>query len=175
MSFTIIGVIMTIVAISGTPATGKSAVARLVGKKLRWMVIELNRLAQERGLYSGYDEERKTDVVDIGKIQKALDNIEAPNLIIESHYAHEMRCDLVVMLRANPAELRKRAREKGWSDKKTEENVVAEIMEVCKQDALDAGRKVFEVDTTGKRPARVAGEVVKIIKRFEDLRVKSKE
>ena len=166
---------MTVVAISGTPATGKTEVARAVGKKLGWKVIELNKLAEERELYSGYDEERKVRVVDLGKIQKALDNIEVPNLIIESHYAHEMKCDMVVMLRANPDEIRKRGREKEWSAKKTEENVIAEIMEVCKQDALDAGRKVFEVDTTGKRPARAAGEVVKIIKRFVSLGEKSKE
>ena len=165
---------MTIVAISGTPATGKTEVAGLVGKRLGWKVVELNQFARERGLYSGYDEERKADVVNLGRIQKALDNIEVPNMIIESHYAHEMRCDIVIMLRANPEELRKRGKEKGWSSRKTEENVLAEIMEVCKQDALESGRKVFEVDTTGKTPSKVAGELVKIIKRFVGLMEKSK-
>jgi adenylate kinase len=166
---------MTKVAISGTPASGKTIVAKLVGIRLGWMVVNLNKLAHERKLYSGYDEERKTQVVDLGKIQKALNNIEAQNLIIESHYAHEMKCDLVIVLRANPQEIRKRGREKGWSKKKIEENVVAEIMEVCKQEALDGGRKVFEVDTTGKKPEKVASEVVKIIQRFVDLSSKGKE
>jgi adenylate kinase len=165
---------MTVVAISGTPAAGKTEVARAAGRKLGWLVVELNQLARERGLYSGYDEGRKADVVDLGKVQKALDNIEAPNMIIESHYSHEMRCDMVIMLRANPDEIRKRGGEKGWRREKVEENVLAEIMEVCKQDALDAGRKVFEVDTTGKSPSRVAGEVVRIIKRFVGLMEKSK-
>lgn len=160
---------MTIVAISGTPATGKTTVAKLAGKMLGWKVLELNQFAHERGLYSGYDEERKTDVVDIVRIQEALDNITVPDMIIESHYAHEMRCDMVVILRANPAELRKRGSEKGWSSKKTEENVMAEIMEVCKQDALECGRKVFEVDATGKSPGKVSGEVVKVIKKFVGL------
>jgi adenylate kinase len=165
---------MTIVAISGTPATGKTEVARLVGKKLVWKVVELNQLARERGLYSGYDKKRKADVVDLEKIQKALNNIEASNMIIESHYAHEMKCDMVIMLRANPDEIRKRGREKSWGREKVEENVLAEIMEVCKQDALGSGRKVFEVDTTGKTPAKVSGEVVKMIKRFSGLMEKSR-
>jgi adenylate kinase len=162
-----------IVAISGTPATGKTTVALLVGKDLNWKVIELNKLARERGLFSGHDEERGVEVVDLGKVQKALDNIEVQNLIIESHYAHEMKCDIVVILRANPAALRERGKEKSWPSKKTEENVLAEIMEVCKQEALDLGQKVFEADTTGKTPKKVAGEVVKIIKKYQDLIEKS--
>ena len=165
---------MTTVAISGTPATGKTSVARIVGEKLGWKVIELNKIADDKKLYSGYDEKRQTYVVDIGKVQKELDKDRSPDLIIESHYAHEMKCDFVVMLRANPDELRKRATEKSWRKEKTEENVLAEIMEVCKQEALDSGRIVFEVNTTGKTPRKVAGEVVKVIKRLKKLKDKAK-
>ena len=161
---------MTIVAITGTPATGKTTVAALVGKELGWKVVDLNRLAHEKELYSGYDDKRMTHVVDIGRIQKALDMIFVPDIIIESHYAHELKCDFVIVLRANPDEIRKRGREKSWSREKTEENVLAEIMEVCKQEAFDSGKKVFEVDTTGKTPAKVTGEVVKIIKKMKNWR-----
>ena len=160
---------MTIVAISGTPATGKTTAAALAGKKLGWKVIELNKLAHEKELYSGYDDERDTHVIDIGKIQKALDNIYVPDMIIESHYAHDLDCDFVIILRTNPGELRKRAVEKGWNSKKTEENVMAEIMEICKHEALDSGKKVFEVDSTAKTPSKVSGEVVRLIKKLKKL------
>jgi adenylate kinase len=163
---------MTIVAISGTPASGKTTVASLVGKKLGWKVIELNKLAHDKELYSGYDEERDSHVVDIGKIQKAIDSIFVPDMIIESHYAHDLKCDFVIILRVNPEELRERGRDKGWKREKIEENVLAEIMEVCKHEALDSGKKVFEVDTTGKTPARVSLEVVRVIKRLKKLGVK---
>jgi adenylate kinase len=164
---------MTTVAISGTPATGKTSVAKIVGERLGWKVVELNKIANDRKLFSGYDEKRQTHVVDIGRVQKELDKDRSHDLIIESHYAHEMKCDFVVILRANPDELRKRAAGKSWRKEKTEENVLAEIMEVCKQEALDSGRKVFEVDTTGKTPRRVAGEVIKIIKRLKRLKDKA--
>lgn len=161
---------MTVVAITGTPAAGKTTVARLVAKRLEWIVIGLNEIAHERELFTGYDEGRKTHVVDLGRIRKAVSNIEARDMIIESHYAHEIGCDVVVVLRASPGEIRERGRKKGWDSNKTEENVMAEIMDVCKQEALERGKPVFEVDTTGKTPAKVAGEVVRIIRRFKSIR-----
>jgi adenylate kinase len=155
-----------ILAISGTPGTGKSTVAAHVGKKLGWPVYDLNKIAHERNLYSGYDEKRKTHVVDLGKIQKALKNIESPDMIIESHYAHDMDCDAVIILRASPEEIRKRALEKGWTKEKTEENVLAEIMDVCLQEAMSTGRRIIEIDTTNKTPVKVAGEAIKALERI---------
>ncbi len=160
---------MTTVAISGTPATGKTSVAKIAGEKLGWKVIELNRLAHEKKLYSGYDEKRQSHIVDMERIQEEIGRKKG-NLIIESHYAHEIKCDFVVVLRANPDEIRKRASEKSWRKEKTEENVLAEIMEVCKQEALGSAGKVFEIDTTGKTARKVAGEVVRIIRMMEKLK-----
>jgi adenylate kinase len=157
---------MTVVAITGTPATGKTTVAELVGKKLGWKVVELNALAHEKELYSGFDRDRNTHVIDPDRLQRTLDGMKIRDMIIESHYAHEMRCDLVIVLRANPDVLRERGREKGWKIKKIEENVLAEIMEICLQEALESGKKVFQVDTTGKKPPEVAREVVGIIRDF---------
>jgi adenylate kinase len=158
---------MSVIAITGTPATGKTTVAKIVGKELKWKVLELNALAHERKLYVGYDKVRESHEVDIKAVKEAVANIECLNMIIESHYAHDMKCDMIIVLRANPAELRKRGLEKGWKKEKIEENVLAEIMEVCKHEALEAGHAVFEVDTTGKKPEKVAKEIIKIIKKFK--------
>lgn len=155
-----------ILLVSGTPATGKTTVAQILGEKLGWKVISLNDFARERNLYCGYDEKRRAKVVDIDRIKEEVSKIieKEENLILESHYAHEMPGDTVVILRANAEEIRKRANEKQWWFKKTEENVISEIMEVIKTEALEMGKKVVEIDTTGKKPEQVAKEIIKKMK-----------
>lgn len=152
---------MTIIAISGTPCTGKTEVARELAKRLGWKLIELNRLAAQKNLYSGYDKKRKCRIVDIDGLAKEIEKMHGQDLVLESHYAHEMPCDFVVILRTNPGELRKRMKAKGWSREKVEENVEVEIMEVCKTEALNLGKRIFEFDTTNKKPGEVAEEITR--------------
>lgn len=155
-----------ILLISGTPAAGKTTVAEVLGEKLGWKVISLNDLARERNLYCGYDEKRKVKVVDIDMIREEVSKImeREEDLIVESHYAHELPGDTVVILRVNPDELRKRGKEKQWQFEKTEENVISEIMEICKIEALEMGKKILEIDTTTKKPEQVASEIIKKLK-----------
>lgn len=156
---------MTIIAISGIPGTGKTEVAKLLAKRLGWKLIELNRLAAQKNLYSGYDSRRGCKVVDIEGLAKEIKKMHGQDLVLESHYAHDMPCDFVVILRTNPGELRKRMGAKGWSREKIEENIEAEIMEVCKTEALGLGKSVFVVDTTGKKAERVAEEIARKLRK----------
>ena len=154
------------IAISGTPATGKTEVAKALAKRLKWRFVELNKLAEDRGLYSGYDEKRKCKLVDIKTLVYEVDKIHG-DLIIESHYAHDIPCDVIIILRTNPAELRKRMNAKGWSKEKVEENLEAEIMGVCREEAKDSGKPVFEFDTTKKGARKVAEEIQLTLKRLD--------
>ena len=155
-----------IISISGTPKTGKTSVAKALAKKLGWRLVSLNNLAKEKNLYLGYDKARKSRIVDIRRLISEVRKLSRlhKNLILESHYSHDMPCDVVVILRANPGELRKRMRRAGWPKKKIEENVEAEIMEVVKGEALESAEKVLEMDTTGKKPEWAAGQIVKKLK-----------
>lgn len=166
-----------IISISGTPKTGKTSVAKALAKKLGWKLISLNQLAERKRLYLGYDKSRKSKIVDIKKLRMEVLKIargkgkteggkaaffrKSRNLIIESHYSHDMPCDVVVILRTNPAELRKRMSRKGWPRKKIEENVEAEIMEIVRSEALESAKKVLEIDTTGRKPAWVAEQIAR--------------
>jgi adenylate kinase len=150
-----------IISISGTPKTGKTSVAEALAKKLGWRLVSLNQLAQEKRLYLGYDKARRSRIVDLKKLSAEVRRLSKSqkNLILESHYSHDMPCDVVVILRTNPKELRKRMSRKGWPRRKIEENVEAEIMEVVKSEALESAKRVLEMDTTGRKPEWVAGQI----------------
>jgi len=163
---------MVVICISGTPATGKTSVAKALAKKLGWKLIELNALAEKKQLYCGYDRKRNVNIVDTDSLKKEVEGIRG-NVILESHYAHDMPCDYVVILRTNPGELRARMRAKHWPSRKIEENVEAEIMEVCKSEALEHG-KIIEIGTTGKKPTTVANEIVRQLHNGFKYRTKRK-
>ena len=158
------------IAITGTPGTGKTSVAKELGKRLGWKVIGLHDLAREKKCISGFDEERKCDIIDTEKLSKAVKGIKG-DAILDAHYSHETPVDAVFVLRTNPGILRSRMRDKGWKEKKVEENVQAEIMEVCKTESLGLGRRTFEVDTTRKEPEEVVKEILKVLKSFFKIKV----
>ena len=152
-----------IISICGTPCTGKTSVAKLLAKRLGYKYIDLNEIAQKKNCYAGYDKKRKAKIVDTELVQKEIDKMDNRNLVLDSHYSHDIKNDLTVILRTNPSELRGRMKRKGWGKEKIEENIEAEIMEVCKTEALEYGRKVLEIDTTGKKPYSVVEEIIEKI------------
>jgi adenylate kinase len=158
--------LIMIVAISGTPGTGKSVIGKILADKLGWDYIDLNALAREKDLFSDYDEERHCDVVDINALYLEIQDRKG-DLVIESHFAHEMPADVVIILRTQPKELIRRLREKKWPQAKIDENVQAEIMEVCKTEALENAKKIEEFDTTKKKPEEVAEKIIEYLNRSD--------
>ena len=152
-----------IIAISGTPGTGKTVVADALSKALGWRVLHLNDVAKAHGLWLGRDKKRDCMIVDVHAVETEVRSIaeKERNLIIESHYAHEMDADVTVILRCSPEELRRRMEKKGWRSSKIDENIQAEIMEICRQEAWELGRHIIDVDTTGRTATAVAAEIVK--------------
>ena len=153
---------MVIVAITGTPGTGKDTISGIVAKRLGWNLVDLNKLAKQKGLIKGFDKKRNCEIVDISGLKKEIKKIRG-NAIIQSHYSHELNSDLVIVLRTEPKELKKRLEKRGWLKEKIEENLEAEIMEVCNSEALQKTKDVFEVSTSGRSPEKSAEEAVNII------------
>lgn len=144
------------IAITGTPGTGKTEVARELSEKLNLSVVDLNVLLTE-GFILERDEERDTLVVDV---ERAAAEVRLPrDCIIDGHLSHFIHVDTVVVLRCKPKELYQRLVGKGWSADKVEENVEAEALNIISDEAREINRHVFDIDTTG-RPADETARLV---------------
>ncbi len=149
--------------ITGTPCTGKTKISKKLSERLGWKLISVNDLAKEFNAYLGEDKKRKAKIVDMKKIKKYFQKIK-DNVIIEGHVAHEIPCDVVIVLRCNPEVLEKRLKERYPDDpEKVKENVDAEILGVITSEAVEFNDKVYEVDTTSKSVDENVDDIMNIL------------
>lgn len=142
-----------IIAVSGTPGTGKTKLSRNLARALRYKYIDVKKLIADKKLSSGYDRKRKCQVVDTKKLNKELIQLikSNPNLVIDSHLSHYVPKEFVhrcIITTCEIEVLKKRLEERDYSNSKIAENLEAEIFETCLTEAQDAGHKVMTVDTT---------------------------
>ena len=64
---TIIGWFRMLVALSGTPGTGKSFVSTLLQKD-GYEIISINKLAIDKGFIVGVDKKRNSKILDINRL-----------------------------------------------------------------------------------------------------------
>jgi adenylate kinase len=149
-----------IVALTGTPGTGKSEVAEILKKRYR--VESVSELAKKFDCILG--EEEGSKIVDIEKLAEKID-FGDELVILEGHLSHYLNPDIVIVLRCNPLMLKKRLEERGWSKEKALENVEAEIVDAILVEALGCKVcKVYEVDTTSMKSEEVANAVEQVLK-----------
>ena len=155
-----------LIAISGTPGTGKSVVAKALGSCLGLPVIALNELVREHALGRGsYDGSMVVDEKGVREVLKATD---MPS-VVEGHFADLAPADRVsrlFVLRCRPRELADRLAPRSYSLEKLRENILAEGLDACLIDAVTAltEERVSEADTTGRSPEDVAAELEKMLR-----------
>jgi len=150
------------IAVTGTPGTGKTTVARRLAEELGVKYVDLTEEVRS-GASAGYDEGRDTHVADID----ALEDGVPEDAVLDGHVAHRIENDYTVVLRCAPDELRQRLSERGWEDAKVTENVESEILDVVLAEALESGAPVFEYDTTEKTPDETVERLLDAIEEEE--------
>jgi len=143
-----------IIAITGTPGTGKTSISKGLIKK-DFNVVDLNKIAYEKKYLVGKDEKRNSFIVDTNKIDSFIKkNYKKKELtFIEGHLSHLLRCvDIVIILRLNPLKLENNLLNRKWKKEKIKENLEAEMLDIilCETIQIHSLDKVIEIDTTEK-------------------------
>lgn len=155
---------MPLIAITGTPGTGKTAVSAEL-RNCGYTVIDMNEHMRAHGLLGAKDEARETFEVDPEALNDSLkEYAESEDTVFaESHLAHLMDCSMVIVLRCSPSVLAMRLRARSYGEGKVRENVQAEILDVILCEAADSDIPVFELDCTDAGIPDIAGAIVDII------------
>lgn len=160
-----------VIAISGTPGTGKTAIGTLLAQHLQTEVIELGQVVKEKHFHYGEDVERRTLIADIESLQdylsKRIQQTEKP-LVVIGHFADlvpKESLKVLVVLRCHPVTLAQRLSDRQWSSKKIVENIQAELLGECTSQSLahHEFNQIFEIDTTNFTIEAVVTHIKKII------------
>ncbi|MFX1566535.1 MAG: adenylate kinase family protein, partial [Promethearchaeota archaeon] len=122
------------IAISGTPGTGKSKVGTLLAQKLDVEILELGQIVKEFELHQGVDPLRETLIADIDRVEDYLNHLfqtQQKESIIIGHFADVVPGKLLkvlIVLRCHPLILIERLVKRGWTSEKILENIQAEIL-----------------------------------------------
>jgi len=149
------------VAVTGTPGTGKTTVTEHLDTDLD--VIHLNEHIKAGGLDAGIDEDRNSVVADFDAVADFLDG--RTDVLFESHLAHNVAADRVVVLRAHPETIVDRLTERGESAASIQENAESEALDVILSEAVEhhGTENVYEIDTTDRTVEAVADDVAAVV------------
>ena len=163
----------TVILITGTPSVGKTTIAQKLSDKLEALYINLGLLVYQNNFHRGYDEKRKTIIIDEKKIKEKIkiifDTTEKKMIVIDGHYAASVVPKKIVtiafVLRRNPVELKKLLEKRNFHQNKLKENLESEILDICLIDTLSEieKNKVCEIDLTGKSTSYGISQILAVL------------
>ena len=154
---------LNIIGITGSPATGKKSIGKIVADSLKYKFLDLNKIALESSdvLSDGEDFEVDTD-----KLRKqVLLKIKGRKVVLVGHLLpfilSQDEIEFVAVLRCSPKELEARYSKRAYSNKKIKDNISSEILDICFASALRSfgPSTIAEFDTTERQPNDIAKDI----------------
>jgi adenylate kinase len=142
--------------VTGTPGTGKTAVAKRLAKALGTQYISVAEIAARHKLFKGFDRERKSRILDTAKTRSKVKRLLSKGelTILDTHVPEgivpEKMIKRVLVLRCHPRILENRLRARGWKSNKIKENVLAELLDTCLIASVKhyGRRRIVQLDTS---------------------------
>jgi len=142
-----------IIIVTGSVGTGKTTFAKGFAKKHKAKYVDVNKIIEEYNLSEGYDKKRKCKIIDTDKLSEVLIKMiksSKEDLVIDSHLSHYLPpeyVDLCIVTKCRVKKLIGRLKKRGYSKFKIDENVDAELFDVCLNEAKELGHKIKIVYT----------------------------
>ena len=144
------------IVITGTPGNGKSTLARYLSKQLHLHRLDLHRHYKQ--LAVAYNSQKQCYDLNYRKVT-ALVRQELKKhpegIVIDSHIGHLLPKSLVggciVLTCSNLKVLAQRLRNRKYNKKKIEENMLADIFQVCLLEAQRRKHKILVYDSLQKK------------------------
>jgi adenylate kinase len=159
------------VLVTGTPGTGKTVISKLLAAQIGADYISLARLGVAHRLYSSFDRQRRTRVLDLQRTRNLLRQSLSERrrlTVVDTHVPEAVPRECVrkvIVLRCNPVILETRLRKKGWGFRKIRENALAEIVDSCYVAAVEyyGRRKLGQLDTSRTSPSKCVRQARRIL------------
>lgn len=151
------------IAVTGTPGTGKTTATEAVSERQSVPVVHLNETIRTHDLWTERDADRDSLVVDLDAVREHLGDWDG---IVESHLAHYLDADRIVVLRCRPDRLRDRLLDRGESEQSAAENAESEALDVILSEAVErhGADHVYEIETTDRSPEKVADAITAVVR-----------
>jgi broad-specificity NMP kinase len=139
------------ILVTGTPGTGKTTTAQLVAQELDLTHIEIGKIVKEHNLHDGFVEEFGSYEINEDLLLDYLEPLVAKGGVVVDHHGSDFfplrYFDLVVCLSCDNTVLYDRLVQRGYPQKKIQENVECEIMKVCLEEATESFPNVVELSS----------------------------
>ncbi len=144
---------MVVICVSGSVGSGKTTLSKKLAKSLKSEYFDVTKEIKKNKLSSGYDNEKKCEIVDEKRLIKFLiEKInKSKNLIIDSIFAHlipKKYVDLCIITTCDIGVLRDRLKRRKYSSEKIKENVEVEIFDSFVIEAKERKFNLLVVDTS---------------------------
>ncbi|KAI9837584.1 MAG: hypothetical protein M1819_007235 [Sarea resinae] len=165
------------IIITGTPGVGKTSHCELLAQNTGLKHLSINQIVKERGCHEGWDDDFKSWLVDEDKrlmrekadfvelLDSIEDEVKQGGYIIDWHACDlfpKSWIDLVVVLRTDSTLLYDRLAARDYPEKKLQENLDAEIMEVLLEEARDSYDQEIIVQLTSNNAEDIESNVDRI-------------